>query len=48
MTDRLVICRYLRRDANRCTAEVTDAQGEILLCVEHLARALELVRARIQ
>lgn len=39
-------CRYLRRNNAQCTAEVADEQGEILLCTKHLARAVELLRAR--
>ena len=44
MSDRLTRCRYLRRDANQCTAEAVDPDAEILLCTKHLARALELVQ----
>lgn len=44
---RLPRCRYLasgpRRTLDRCTAEVVDPAGEILLCIAHLARAMELV-----
>ncbi len=42
---RKVTCRYLRRNDEQCTAEVTDPAAEILLCPKHLARAIELVRA---
>lgn len=43
---RRIRCRYLDRNDNRCTSEVVDEVGEILLCVHHLARALELIRRR--
>lgn len=43
---RLIRCRYLDIRDNRCTAEVVDEVGEILLCVHHLAKALELIRRR--
>jgi hypothetical protein len=43
---RLIRCRYLDIKDNRCTAEVVDEVGEILLCVHHLAKALELIRRR--
>lgn len=43
---RLVRCRYLRRNDEQCTGEAVDELGEILLCTKHLARALELVKAR--
>lgn len=41
---RRVTCRYLGKRDNQCTAEVVDPDGEILLCPEHLARALQLIR----
>ena len=39
-------CRYLRRSGERCTAEAAaaDHYAEVLLCVKHLGRAMELVR----
>lgn len=43
---RLTRCRYLDVDANQCTAEAVDDQGEILLCTTHLARVLELLASR--
>ncbi|MEU7742000.1 hypothetical protein [Nonomuraea sp. NPDC049158] len=42
--ERRPICRYLVRHLNQCTSEVVDPDGEILLCAQHLARALELIR----
>ena len=49
MTDRITTCRYLRRrDGNRCTAEVAEADAEIDLCPVHLAAALELIRRRLE
>jgi hypothetical protein len=36
-------CRYLRRNDERCTAEVADPDGEILLCTKHLAYAMQLL-----
>lgn len=32
-------CRYLRRDGERCTAEVAAPDADILLCGKHLLRA---------
>lgn len=43
---RIVRCRYLRRSGNACTAEAADVTGEVLLCTEHLALALELINRR--
>lgn len=43
-TGRLPRCRYLVRHLNQCTSEVVDPDGEILLCAQHLARALELIK----
>jgi hypothetical protein len=40
---RLVCCRYLEQLGNRCTAEVCDPEGEILLCERHMALALALL-----
>jgi len=37
-------CRYTNRHGNQCTAEAVDEQGELLLCVRHLAAAIELIR----
>lgn len=39
---RLITCHYLGRHRNQCTAEAVDPDGEILLCISHLGRALEL------
>lgn len=44
--DRLTRCRYLDRYDNRCTGEAVDPEGEVLLCITHLGRALELFRRR--
>lgn len=46
MSDRRITCRYLRKDSNQCTAEAVDPSGEILLCIKHMARTIEMVRAR--
>jgi hypothetical protein len=46
-TDRLTRCRYRRRNEEMCTGEAVDDLGEILLCPKHLARAIELVNARL-
>lgn len=40
----MTTCRYLDRHGNRCTGEAVDDQGELLLCVRHLAAAIELIR----
>jgi hypothetical protein len=39
-------CRYLRRNGDRCTAEVADPDESILLCTKHLAAAWSLVQDR--
>lgn len=44
-TARRATCRYLRHNGNQCTGETVDPNGEIQLCLKHLGRALELVRA---
>lgn len=41
-------CRYLRRNDERCTAEVADENGEILLCRKHVARALQLINRALK
>lgn len=50
-TDRKSICRLLvaRRAGNleRCTGEVADPGGEIELCVQHLADAMQLLQRRM-
>lgn len=43
---RLTRCRYVTRDGNRCTAEAVEDDAEVDLCIEHLGRALELLRRR--
>ena len=44
---RKTICRYLREGTKgQCTAEVVDANGEILLCITHLARTIELIKRK--
>lgn len=40
-------CRYLRRNAQQCTAEAVDPDADILLCSKHLARAMELYRSAL-
>lgn len=47
MTDRYVTCRYSDRHGNQCTGQAVDAEGELLLCEKHLARALELLARKI-
>jgi hypothetical protein len=46
-TPRLIRCRYLGRNENRCTNEAADPEGEILLCQHHLSRAIELIGRRL-
>ncbi|MFI0484868.1 hypothetical protein [Actinomadura sp. 9N215] len=46
MSDRIVRCRYLRRNEQQCTAEAADPVAELLLCTKHLARAMALVQER--
>ena len=38
-SERRVTCRYRRRNGEMCTGAAADPSSEILLCVEHLARA---------
>lgn len=45
MTDRIVRCRYLRRNDEQCTGEVLDPNAPVLLCGKHTARLVEHVRA---
>jgi hypothetical protein len=40
---RRVICRYLDRHRNQCTAEAVDELGEVLVCEHHLAMAMALL-----
>jgi hypothetical protein len=40
----VITCRYVDRNGNRCTGEATDPEAELLLCIRHMACALELVR----
>lgn len=46
MVTQYVQCRYLRRSGERCSAEVADEHGDVLLCVKHLARAVAMAKAR--
>lgn len=45
-TDRRITCRVANRLGDLCTGEAVDPDGEILLCLKHLGRALELFRRR--
>lgn len=38
-------CRYTGK-FHRCPNEAVDAVGEVLLCIEHLGRTVELLQAR--
>ncbi|MEV4001010.1 hypothetical protein [Actinomadura sp. NPDC049753] len=42
---RIVRCRYLRQNDERCTGEVLDPAADVLLCVKHTARVVEHARA---
>lgn len=45
--ERKTRCRYLREETRgQCTAEAADPNGEILLCIKHLARAVELIKQK--
>lgn len=47
----MITCRYVDRHGNRCTAEVLDPDGELLLCLRHTVAAVEYahhVQALIQ
>lgn len=46
MSDRAIRCRYRRRNDDMCTGEAVNPDGEVLLCTKHLARAMQMVRAR--
>lgn len=39
----MITCRYVDRHGDRCTAEVLDPEGELLLCTRHTAAAIEYV-----
>lgn len=41
---RRVTCRYLRRNGDQCTAEAVDPDHEFVVCIRHLALAMELLR----
>ncbi len=41
----VIRCRYTGK-YQRCTGEAIDPVGEVLLCHEHLARTIELLRAK--
>lgn len=42
---RIVRCRYLCRDGNRCSAEAIDPRPDVIaICGKHAARVLVLVR----
>ncbi len=43
---RILTCRYSGRHGDLCTGEAVDPDGEILLCIVHLGRALELLAHR--
>lgn len=45
MPEKTAQCRYTGR-YQRCTSPAIDPVGEVLLCHEHLARAMELLKAR--
>jgi len=36
-------CRYLDRFGGQCTGQPADPNGEILLCLRHLGRAIDLL-----
>ena len=41
---RIVRCRYLRANDERCTGEVLDPSAPVQLCGKHTARLVEHVR----
>lgn len=41
--DRIVRCRYLRRNTEFCTGEAIDPEGDILICQKHAARVMALI-----
>jgi hypothetical protein len=44
--ERITTCRYLRRNGELCTAEALDPEGNILICMKHAGRVMEMVRTR--
>jgi hypothetical protein len=45
--EKVVRCRYTGEHSDDfCTGEAADPQGEILLCLKHLGRAMELIERR--
>lgn len=45
---RRVTCRVIRRNGNQCTAEAVDPEADLLICTEHLARALRLIQTTMK
>jgi hypothetical protein len=43
--NRIVTCRVLNRYGHQCTGEAVDPEGELLICVRHLAMAQRLIHA---
>lgn len=43
MTAPIVRCRYLAHHDERCTAEATMPDGDVLLCIKHMARAIAVL-----
>lgn len=46
LASRRVTCRYLRRNDEQCTAEAIAPDADVLLCTEHLARAIAIINAQ--
>lgn len=47
---RIVLCRYLRRNDEYCTAEALDPdpEAEILICAKHAAKVMRLIQGATQ
>lgn len=44
---RIITCRYLNLDGNRCTGEALDPGADILICIRHAGLVLELARSEV-
>ncbi|WP_141581279.1 hypothetical protein [Actinomadura sp. WMMA1423] len=42
---RIIRCRYIRANDERCTGEVLDPEADVQLCLKHTARVVEHARA---
>ncbi len=47
MTARRVLCRMVDMYGDRCTGEALDANGDVLICIEHAAKVMRLINERM-